>query len=119
MRGGSERQDEGWWISPAIPTIANCVLGALWGFSAFGGWGRTAFCRDGGPLDQSCSSGFDTTIIISLVPAVLAGLLAVGSWVTPAVRRDPTLLDTLLTIAALTWVIAQGVLFIGGYIVQP
>jgi hypothetical protein len=119
VRGGSERQDEGWWISPAIPTIANVVLGALWAFSAFGGWGRTAFCQDSGPLDQGCSSGFDTTIMISLVPALLATLLAAGAWLIPAVRRDPTLLDTLLTIAALSWVVAQAVLFLGGYLVQP
>ncbi len=119
MRGGSNRQDEGWWISPAIPTIANGVLAALWAFSAFGGWGRTAFCRNGGPIDQGCSNGYDTTIVISLVPAVLAAVLAAASWALPSVRRDPTLLDTLLTIAALTWVVAQAVLFIGGYVVQP
>jgi hypothetical protein len=35
----------GWWISPAIPTIANCALAVLWVFSALGGWGDAAFSR--------------------------------------------------------------------------
>jgi hypothetical protein len=116
VQGGDPgRRQDGWWISPAIPTIANVLLGVLWGFSAFGGWGRAAFCQD----DKACADSFTTAISVSAVPAVLAVLLATGSWVFPGVRRDPALLDTLLTIAALTWIVAQGVLFIGGYIVQP
>jgi len=115
VHGDPDRQQNGWWISPAIPTIANVLLGVLWGFSAFGGWGRTAFCQH----DPTCSDDFNSAIAVSVVPAVLAALLALSSWLLPVVRRDPALLDTLLTIGALTWVVAQGVLFIGGYIVQP
>jgi hypothetical protein len=111
------RQND-WWISPAIPTIANGVLAALWGFSAFGGWGNAAFCHDGGPLDLQCADGFDTAIGISIVPALLAALIALGAWALPAVRRDSDLLDILLTGAAFLWVIAEGILFIGGYLVQ-
>lgn len=119
MRGSPERRNNGWWISPAIPMIANAVLALLWGFSAFGGWGRTAFCdNDSGSLGAGCSGSFDTAAMVSAVPAFMALILSTGSWALPAVRRDPHLLDALLTIAALTWLLAEGVLFVGGWLAQ-
>ena len=99
--------------------IANAVLAVLWGFSAFGGWGRTAFCTsDSGSMDAGCSGSFTTVAVVSAVPAFLALMLSTVSWAFPAVRRDPHLLDALLTIAALTWLLAEGVLFVGGWIAQ-
>jgi hypothetical protein len=37
----------------------------------------------------------------------------------PGVRRRPSRLDVTLTVAAFVWVIAEGVLFIGGYLAKP
>lgn len=118
MRGSSGHRNDGWWISPAIPTVANAVLGALWGFSTFGGWGRTAFCSNDSALNMGCSGGFNTAILVSAVPASLALALVVVSWASPAIRRDLHLLDALLSIAALTWLLAEGVVFIGGWLAQ-
>jgi hypothetical protein len=122
VRGSPGRQNNGWWVSPAIPTVANVVLSVLWVFTTLGGWGRTAFCGTGvndSTLDTSCSDGFDTAIAVSAVPAFLALALIAFAWTAPLVRRDPRLLDALLTIAALTWLLAEGVLFIGGWMAQP
>ncbi len=110
----SERPN-GWWISPAIPTIANCALAALWIFSALGGWGEAAFCGEDEGHDPSCAAGFDDAVRVSAPVAVIAAALAVTAWTVPAVRRRPYRLDVLLAVAAFTWVIAEGVLFVGGY----
>jgi hypothetical protein len=109
---------EGWQISPILPTIANCLLAALWGLSAYGGWGDTAFCAvDDGPSDAACSRGFTDAVHWSLIAAIPAVLLAVAAWTF--VRQNDDRLDLLLTISALLWVAAEGVLFVGGYIAQP
>ncbi|TDB84577.1 hypothetical protein E1264_24080 [Actinomadura sp. KC216] len=108
-----------WWISPAIPTIANCVLGLLWAFSALGGWGATAFCGEDGQRDPGCSAGFDDAVRASAPVAVLALVVAVTSWAMPGVRQRPDRLDALLTVAAFLWVLAEAVLFIGGYLAKP
>jgi hypothetical protein len=107
-----------WWISPAIPTIANMTLAALWGFSAFGGWGEAAFCADDAKR-PNCVDSVDFVIGVSAVPAVLAVVVALGSWALPGVRRNADRLDDLLSVAALCWIAAEAILFVGGYLAKP
>ncbi|WP_433333058.1 hypothetical protein [Spirillospora sp. CA-294931] len=113
----SGRQN-GWWISPAIPTIANCLLALLWGFSAYGGWGDAAFCGEAEARDPVCSSDFELAVLFSVPPAVLAAAIAVAAWALPSTRHRPDRLDALLTIAAIVWILAEGILFIGGYVAK-
>jgi hypothetical protein len=112
------RRPNGWWISPVIPTIANCVLALLWGFSALGGWGDAAFCGDAEQHDPGCGADFDHAVLLSTPPALLAAVIVVVAWSLPGVRRRPSRLDAWLVIAALVWVLAEGILFVGGYIAQ-
>jgi hypothetical protein len=53
------------------------------------------------------------------VPAAVAAALALGSWLLPVVRRDPDRLDGLLSLAAAGWVLAEAILFVGGYLAKP
>jgi hypothetical protein len=107
-----------WWISPAIPAIANVALAALWGFSAFGGWGTAAFCADAAE-QPNCADRIDFVAGVSAAPAAVAAALALGSWAIPRVRRDADRLDTMLSLAAVFWIAAGAILFIGGYFAQP
>jgi hypothetical protein len=107
-----------WWISPAIPTIANLTLAALWAFSAFGGWGTAAFCADGAK-QPDCVDRVHFVVGVSAVPAVLAAVVALGSWALPGVRRNADRLDDLLSVAALCWIAAETILFVGGYLAKP
>ncbi|MQY04303.1 hypothetical protein [Actinomadura macrotermitis] len=109
---------DGWWISPAIPTIANGVLALLWGFSALGGWGDAAFCGESGLYDRACGDHFRIAVLASAPVAAVAALLAVAAWLVPSLRRRPDRLDSVLATAALIWVLAEGILFIGGYFVR-
>ncbi|MFI6514643.1 hypothetical protein ACIBF1_03685 [Spirillospora sp. NPDC050679] len=118
MQAVPGRRSSGWWISPAIPTIANAVLALLWAFSAPGGWGTAAFCGDPGQRDLDCADRYDLAVLVSVPPAAAAAALAVAAWAIPAVRRSPDRLDALLTAAALLWVAAEAVLFVGGYLAQ-
>ncbi|MEV3925935.1 hypothetical protein [Actinomadura coerulea] len=108
-----------WWISPAIPTIANCALAVLWAFSALGGWGDAAFCGEDEGRDPGCAAGFQDAVRISAPAAAIAAAVAVTAWSMPVVRRRVRRLDAALTVAAFLWVIAEGVLFIGGYLAKP
>jgi len=112
-------RSNGWWISPAIPTIANAVLAVLWGFSALGGWGDTAFCGDADQHDPGCGDDFGFAVRLSIPFAVLAALIGVAAWSLPRVRHNPARLDALLTVGAFLWVLAEGVLFVGGYLAKP
>ncbi|HEU5156965.1 MAG TPA: hypothetical protein VFU43_08215 [Streptosporangiaceae bacterium] len=116
MQASPGRQNR-WWISPVIPTIANVALAVLWAFSVFGGWGTAAFCGD--DAARSCADGVDLAAGVSAVPAAVAAALALGSWLSPAIRRDLDRLDGLLALAAVGWVVAEGILFVGGYLAQP
>ncbi|NDU76836.1 hypothetical protein GWI34_30050 [Actinomadura sp. DSM 109109] len=108
----------GWWISPAVPTIANCALAVLWGFSALGGWGDAAFCGEDEAHDPGCGAAFDDTVRLSAPVAAIAAAVAVTAWAVPAARRRPDRLDVALTIAAFVWIAAEGVLFVGGYLAK-
>ncbi|WP_131740318.1 hypothetical protein [Actinomadura roseirufa] len=112
-------RSDGWWISPVVPTIANCVLAVLWAFSTFGGWGDAAFCEAGEARDPGCAADLDHAILFSAPVAALATVAAVIAWALPSIRHNAGRLDTLLTVAAFGWVFAEGVLFIGGYLAQP
>jgi hypothetical protein len=94
------------------------MLAAFWGFSALGDWGYTAFCGAPGARDAECAAGFDRVVTVSLVPAVLATVIALGAWLLPRIRHDAERLDGLLTASALVWVVAEAVLFVGGYLVK-
>ncbi len=108
----------GWWISPAVPTIANCALALLWIFSALGGWGDSAFCGDEKSHDAICAADFEDAVLFSIPVAVLAAALAITAWATPAIRHHAGRLDALLGIAAMVWVLGEAVLFVGGYLAQ-
>ena len=112
-------RSNGWWISPAIPAIANLALALLWGFSALGGWGDAAFCGEAENHDPVCGTGFGHAVGVSAVPAMLAVLVALTAWATPAVRRSPDRFNGLLAAAAGLWVLAEGILFVGGFLAQP
>ncbi|WP_346044657.1 hypothetical protein [Actinomadura chokoriensis] len=109
----------GWWISPAVPTIANCALAALWFFSAIGGWGDAAFCGEDDRHDPGCGAGFDDAVRLSSPVAAMALAVAVTAWALQGVRRRPGRLDAFLTVAAFIWVLAEAVLFVGGYLAKP
>lgn len=111
-------QPNGWWISPAIPTIANVMLAVLWLFSTLGGWGDAAFCGEGADHDATCSAGFGNAVLASVPPAAGGLGLGIASWTLPAVRHRPERLDRLLTVAAVLWVAAEAVLFVGGFLAQ-
>ena len=117
MQASPGRQSR-WWVSPAIPTIANVALAVLWAFSAFGGWGAAAFCGDDTATGK-CADGVNVAAGVSAVPAALAAALALGSWMSAGVRRDPDRLDSLLSLAAIGWVVAEAILFVGGYLAKP
>ncbi|WP_433466766.1 hypothetical protein [Spirillospora sp. CA-128828] len=112
-------RSNGWRVSPAIPTIANCVLAGLWAFSALGGWGDAAFCGEDERHDPGCGAGFDDAVRFSAPVAVIATAVAVTAWAMPGIRHRPDRLDALLTVAAFVWILAEGVLFVGGYLAKP
>ncbi|MFD1939160.1 MULTISPECIES: hypothetical protein [Nonomuraea] len=98
-------------ISPVIPTVASLLLAALWGLSVFAGWGLEAFCTDG-ETSVACAERLDSVSTLSGLFAVLAAFLTVSAWLFPA--RFAVLIGS----AVLAWVIAEGVLFVGGMLAQ-
>ncbi|MDP9848487.1 hypothetical protein [Streptosporangium lutulentum] len=100
-------------ISPAIPVVANLLLAALWGFSVFAGWGPEAFCSEGG-----CVERLDGVSRLSALFAVIAACCTAGAWLAPRARRDEDRLTALMIAALAVWVIAEGILFVGGLIVR-
>ncbi|CNE03405.1 Uncharacterised protein [Mycobacterium tuberculosis] len=95
------------------------MLAALWLFSAIGGWGDAAFCGEDDRHDPGCGAGFDDAVRLSAPVAATAAIVAVTAWALRGVRRRPGRLGTFLTIAAFVWVLAEAVLFIGGYRAKP
>lgn len=114
----SSNQGGGWGVSPAIPLVANAVLALLWSFSAFGGWGRSAFCGTGVTRDRACADEIGAAVDISLVPAGAALLIVLVALAWPTIRRDIDRLDLLLTISGFLWVLAGGIVFLFGYLAQ-
>lgn len=104
-------------VSPVIPTVANLLLAALWGLSVFAGWGLEAFCSAGEGAD-ACRERLGAVPFVSAVSAVTAALCMVGAWLGPVARRDPSRFAVLMAAALVCWVVAEGVLFVGGVLGQ-
>lgn len=100
-------------FSPAILTMANVLLAVLWACSAFADWGVTAFCDPGS--DPACAGRVRYFGLISIIPAAFGLVLALSSYVAPAVRRDPETRNRVLEYAAVAWILAGAVVFLGGY----
>lgn len=107
----------GVWVSPVIPTVANLLLAALWGLSVFAGWGLEAFCsaEEG---SEACRERLGSVPFGSAVFAVTAALCTAGAWLGPVARRDPSRFAMLMTAALICWLVAEGVLFVGGVLDQ-
>ncbi|WP_436760860.1 hypothetical protein [Streptosporangium sp. V21-05] len=98
-------------MSPVIPVVAGLLLAALWGFSAFAGWGVEAFCSDPG-----CVARLDGVVRLSSLFAVVAACCMAAA--LPAPRGARRRFTALMTAAVVAWVVAGGVLFAGGLIVR-
>ncbi|MET9341667.1 MULTISPECIES: hypothetical protein [unclassified Nonomuraea] len=98
-------------ISPVIPTVASLLLAALWGLSVYAGWGLEAFCTDG-ETSAACADRLDSASMLSGLFAVVAAVMTVGAWLFPA--RFAVLIGG----ALLAWVVAEGVLFVGGMLAR-
>ncbi|MFG1707556.1 hypothetical protein ACFLIM_30570 [Nonomuraea sp. M3C6] len=104
-------------FSPIIPTIASFLLAALWGLSVFAGWGLEAFC-EGGESASTCSQRLGTVSTVSGLFAALAACCTAAAWLLPWSRRDPRTFARLMGAGVLAWILAEGVLFLGGMLVR-
>ncbi|MEV4077603.1 hypothetical protein ACGFJC_51040 [Nonomuraea fuscirosea] len=104
-------------FSPVIPTIASFLLAALWALSVFAGWGAQAFCA-GGEAASLCSQRLSTVSAVSGLFAVLAACCTVAAWLLPWPRHQPQAFARLMGAGVLAWVVAEGVLFLGGLLVR-
>ncbi|MFI9596896.1 hypothetical protein [Nonomuraea sp. NPDC052265] len=100
-------------FSPMIPTIASSLLAALWGLSVFAGWGLEAFCAGGEP-SSACSRRLGTVSTVSGLFAAVAACSTLAAWLIPASRQDPRTFGRLIGAAVGAWIVAGGVLFLGG-----
>lgn len=100
-------------FSPLLPTVASLLLAALWGLSVFGGWGVEAFCAGGGS-PSSCSERYGAVSAASVPFAVAAAVCTLAAWF----RREGPAFGFLIGAGVACWVVAEGVLFFGGMLVQ-
>ncbi|MER5651324.1 hypothetical protein [Streptosporangium sp. NPDC002524] len=100
-------------ISPVIPVVVGLLLAALWGFSAFAGWGVEAFCSDPG-----CVARLAGVVRLSSLFAAVAACCTAAALPAPGKRGAGSRFTALMTAAVVAWVIAEGVLFAGGLIVR-
>lgn len=98
--------------------MANLTLAALWLFTTLGGWGEQAFCGASGTSDQSCVNGVHDAVFVSLAAAIPAVGIILVALVLFSSRRDPDRLAGMLTAAAILWVFAEGVVFLGGHFAE-
>ncbi|WP_113704848.1 hypothetical protein [Nonomuraea lactucae] len=103
-------------FSPIIPTVASFLLAALWGLSVFAGWGLEAFCADGDAA--ACSRRLDAVSAVSGLFAVLAACCTVSAWLVPWARQDPRVFTWLMGAGVAAWIVAEGVLFLGGMLAR-
>jgi hypothetical protein len=121
MRATEDRTDErtdARRISPALPSTAHALLALLWGLSTYGGWGESAYCGDGPDRDLGCSDGFAVAVLLSTPFAAAAAVAAIAAWSSADLRTHPTRLATRLTLALTGWILAEGILFLAGLLVQ-
>ncbi|MEV1173653.1 hypothetical protein [Nonomuraea sp. NPDC049784] len=104
-------------FSPIIPTIASLLLAALWTLSVFAGWGLEAFCT-GGESASTCSQRLGTVSTASGLFAVLAVGCTAAAWLLPWSRNDPRTFGRIMGAGVVSWVVAEGVLFLGGLMVR-
>ncbi|WP_188194345.1 hypothetical protein [Nonomuraea sp. SYSU D8015] len=104
-------------FSPIIPTIASFLLAALWGLSVFAGWGLEAFCA-GGEGASACSQRLATVSTMSALFAALAACCTAAAWLVPAARDDPRTFGRVMGAGVVAWIVAEGVLFLGGLLVR-
>lgn len=97
-------------ISPVIPTIASFLLAALWALSVFAGWGLEAFCAG----DGRCESRLAAVNLVSGAFAAVAACCTAGAWVLPAARQHERVFARLMGASVVAWIVAVGVLFLGG-----
>ncbi|MEW9553796.1 hypothetical protein [Nonomuraea sp. NPDC050783] len=101
-------------FSPIIPTIASFLLAALWGLSVFAGWGLEAFCSG----ERACSERLTTVSAVSGLFAALAAGGTAAAWLLPVARHDVRVFGRLMGAGVVAWVVAEGVLFLGGLLVR-
>ncbi|MEU0570538.1 hypothetical protein ABZ297_34820 [Nonomuraea sp. NPDC005983] len=104
-------------ISPIIPTIASFLLAAFWGLSVFAGWGLEAFCTGDEPV-VGCSERLESVSFVSAWFAVLAACFTAGAWLIPASRNDQVVFTRLMGVSVAAWIVAEGVLFLGGLLAR-
>ncbi|MGN9843438.1 hypothetical protein ACTMTI_35460 [Nonomuraea sp. H19] len=104
-------------FSPIIPTIASFLLAALWGLSVFAGWGLEAFCA-GGESSSTCSQRLGTVSTVSGLFAALAACCTAAAWLIPSSRHDPRTFGRVMGAGVVSWIVAEGVLFLGGLLVR-
>ncbi|WP_204029619.1 hypothetical protein [Sinosporangium siamense] len=104
-------------LSPAIPTVASLLLAALWALSVFAGWGFAAFCESG-DLVAECERRLGFAVTLSGVFAVVAAVCTAGAWLAFAIHRNLSRFNIGMGVAIAAWVVAEGVLFIGGMLVR-
>lgn len=102
-------------VSPVIPAVANLLLGGLWTLSVFAGWGLQAFCGNGESLD-GCLARLGVVTTLSGLFAIIAACCTVGGLLPPVMRRYPGKSLLLVAIATASWLIALGVLYVGGLV---
>lgn len=100
-------------ISPIVPTIASFLLAALWALSVFAGWGLEAFCA-GDESSSDCSERLVTVFTVSGLFAAAAACCTAAAWLFPASRHDPRLFARIMGAGVVAWIVAEGVLFLGG-----
>ncbi|MBP2705599.1 hypothetical protein JOL79_17440 [Microbispora sp. RL4-1S] len=97
------------WVPPALPMVACLLLAGLWGMSTFDGWVQNAFCS-GASSSLECGDRLALVSTVSAGVALFAGMTTAAGWIG---RRDD-----LLGVAVAAWLVAVGVLFVGGIAVQ-
>jgi hypothetical protein len=102
-------------FSPVIPTVASFLLAALWGLSVFAGWGLEAFCGGG---ESPCSERLGSVSAVSSLFAILAACCTAAAWLVPAARRRPSTFVRFMASGVAAWIVAEGVLFLGGLLAR-
>jgi hypothetical protein len=102
-------------VSPVIPAVANLLLGGLWTFSVFAGWGLAAFCGNG-ESPESCMDRLSVVSTLSGLFALVAACCTAAGLLPPVMRRYPEKSLVLVGIATASWLMALGVLYVGGLV---
>ncbi|GAA0551163.1 hypothetical protein [Actinomadura livida] len=98
--------------------MANLALAVLWAFTALGGWAEQGFCGADGVPDPVCAADVHNAVLVSLAAVVPAVGIILTAFAFHRLRREPYRVTGLLTAAAILWVIAEGIVFLGGHLVQ-